>query len=155
MPAGVVGNAEVRIYTLNPLTGVATFVVDTSKVPSRIVTSSGSVAGAAIGGAGMFGLVKSNSSSAASWEEWTMPARFEGQGAVTLGCAFWDVPHLTAYGDDNPKLDYVNIVVGGDSGQVETFGSVDGPQGTAFLSGTRCAVSVDWNAFPTHARPAD
>ena len=111
--------------------------------------------GIAVGGAVVLGFSQFGSTHARGWEEWTMPARFEGQGAVTLGCAFWDVPEVHAYSDDNPRLDYVEIGVGGESNDVKAIASIDGPEGTAFISGTRCAVSVDWSAFPNRRRPND
>jgi len=110
------------------------------------------VLGLAVGAVSAFAAARLTSPSPKVWEEWTLPARFEGQGAFTLGCAFWDVPHLTAYGDDNPRTDLVSLAVGGESTDVQAFAVIDGPRGTAAISGSRCAVSVDWNAFPTRQR---
>jgi hypothetical protein len=89
------------------------------------------------------------------WEEWSLPARFEGHGALTLGCSFWDVPSVTGYSDENPRTDLVMVAISGERGDVEALFSIDGPHGTSFVGGEKCAVSVDWSAFPERERPAD
>jgi hypothetical protein len=111
--------------------------------------------GLAVGAAIVLGISRLTADQAQAWEEWTLPARFEGEGALTVGCAFWDVPSVTEYGVNNPRLDSVVVGVSGDRGDVEALASIDGPKGTAFVSGQKCAVSVDWSVFPTRARPAD
>jgi hypothetical protein len=47
------------------------------------------------------------------------------------------------------------VAVSGERGDVEAIFSIDGPQGTSFVGGEKCAVSVDWSAFPIRERPAD
>jgi hypothetical protein len=121
-------------------------------IPAWIVSL---VLGISIGGAAAFGVYKVAASDRPEWQEWTMPARFEGEGAVTLGCAFWDVPQVSAYGSENPKLGFVGISVSGESGDIQALMAIDGPEGTAFMGGQKCAVSVDWSAFPSRFRAAD
>jgi hypothetical protein len=78
---------------------------------------------------------------------------FEGQGALTLGCAFWEVPTVQPYNADNQNLRTVLLQSIGDRDGVQTFLVFDGPRGTVSISGSRCAVSVDWNAFPSTPIP--
>jgi hypothetical protein len=78
---------------------------------------------------------------------------FEGQGALTLGCAFWEVPTVQPYDADNQNLRTVLLQSIGDRDGVQTFLVFDGPRGTVSISGSRCAVSVDWNAFPSTPIP--
>ena len=83
--------------------------------------------------------------------EWVLPAAFVGQGAVTIGCRFWDAPVVTPYGPENPDT---NFAAGGFS--PESFAAiVDGPHGMALLSGKDCGIGIDWRRFPEAGRPAD
>lgn len=86
--------------------------------------------------------------------EWTMPARFEAQGAFTLGCALWDVPKITPYSDENPNDGLALVQFGPDpTGRRSILAIIDGPRGTSIISGLDCALSVDWSAFPKAERP--
>src|SRR5438477_5507805 len=85
-------------------------------------------------------------------KEWTLPAQFEGQGAVTVGCAFWTVPQMRPYDGQNDNTGFVNLNSTGESGTVQTILMIDGPRGTTTIGGDKCAVSVDWNAFPQTQR---
>ena len=81
--------------------------------------------------------------------EWTLPARFEAQGAITLGCALWDVPYVTEYSDDNPNVGFWGI----SGSKEEMLLLVDGPQGSTIVHGNACGISIDWGAFPGEQRP--
>lgn len=88
----------------------------------------------------------------ATSKEWTLPAIFEGEGAITLGCALWSVPQVTEYSADNPNVGAFVVQASDMSG---LFALVDGPGGTELVSGTDCAISVDWRRFPRDTRPGD
>lgn len=88
--------------------------------------------------------------------EWSLPARFEAQGAVTMGCALWDVPQLTRFGDDNPDTSSVGITLQGDQANGyrilalidrRSNGDPGDGGGTFLIAGQSCGLSIDWSAF--------
>ena len=89
-------------------------------------------------------------------KEWTLPALFEGDGALTFGCSFWSVPRITPYDQENPRTGFVVVQAGGDDANpISVLFLVDGPMGTVAVSGEHCAVSIDWRRFSTETRPTD
>lgn|SRR3990167_4736125 len=91
---------------------------------------------------------------------WVMPAIFEHQGAITLGCALYDAPIIKPYGEAFPN-GAINAYEGYASVQLQEgmFGDLemriiaDAPRGTTIVNGYKCAISVDWSAFPKGERP--
>ena len=85
-----------------------------------------------------------------------LPAIFDGEGAVVLGCAFWGVPSVTPFSEENPD---VGVFVISASGSKQTPRrvtlAVDGPHGFAIVSGEECGVEIDWRRFPAVDRPGD
>jgi len=89
-------------------------------------------------------------------KEWTLPAIFEGEGAITIGCSFWGVPRVLPYAQDNPNQGFVLIQAGGDeTNPINLLLLVDGPSGATAVQGDNCAISIDWRRFPTETRPWD
>lgn len=80
----------------------------------------------------------------------TIHGLFEGIGTFTLGCSLWSEPSYTPYSDENKFEGYAVIqfstLPAPHNGEVLAI--IDGPQGTALLSGTRCGLSTDWRAIP-------
>lgn len=85
--------------------------------------------------------------------EWALPARFEAEGAFTLGCSLWDVPLITPYGADNVDEGFAALQIGSGLRGLELLAYIDGPNGSTLLSGMACGISVDWSAFPEVPRP--
>lgn len=78
-----------------------------------------------------------------------LPGIFEGQGAVTVGCALWDVP-IT--GEDYTG-DSKDFVVSGDRDSLIMLYSFGGK--TRLISGSQCGYSVDHRVFPDKEREHD
>lgn len=78
-----------------------------------------------------------------------VPGLWEGEGAITLGCSLYDTPQLMPYGKENEDTDTVGLQLRGDrDNPYQMLFVVDGPQGTVFLSGSYCGLSIDWRRFP-------
>lgn len=87
-------------------------------------------------------------------KEWTLPARFAGQGAFTIGCALWGYTSETPYSEDNPNTGTIVLQIAGDKeNPAELVAFIDGPRGSRMIEGSHCAISVDWSAIPTEQRP--
>lgn len=84
-------------------------------------------------------------------KEWTLPARFEGQGAFTVGCGLWEVPLVVPYDDKNTNEGKAALLFDGET--LDAF--VDSYDGTFLIHGKACGISVDWRAFPTRERPGE
>lgn len=82
-------------------------------------------------------------------QEPQLPGLFEGQGAVTVGCALWDVPSKGEDWDGDAKDflvqadrdDFIMMYVHG--GKIQT------------ISGSQCGYSVDHRVFPEKERQHD
>lgn len=83
--------------------------------------------------------------------QWSMPARFEANGAFTLGCALWSDPAYEAFSDQNPDTGSVYVGLSGDQENgLRIVAYLDKPDtGTVMLVGQSCGVSIDWSAFDT------
>ena len=76
--------------------------------------------------------------------EWTLPARFNGQGAITMGCALWYTASVTPYSEANPNERYAAVVFSTVEG-IKAY--IQGPMGSVLVDGHECALSVDWSNF--------
>lgn len=77
------------------------------------------------------------------------PGLFEGSGAVTVGCALWDVPTDGSAYDGDPKDFYL-------SADRDEFVLAFVHQGKIKVaSGQQCGISVDHRVFPTEERKHD
>ena len=86
-----------------------------------------------------------------------MPARFEADGAFTLGCSLWDTPVLEPFSDDNPDIAMISLFLNGDreSGySVQAFIDKRG-DGMVLLTGTHCGVSIDWSSFDSQRQKGE
>ena len=81
--------------------------------------------------------------------EWTLPARFNGQGAITMGCALWYPASVTPYSKDNPNEQFAAVAFSTLEG-LKAY--IQGPMGSVFVEGRECALSVDWSAIPYRER---
>ena len=82
----------------------------------------------------------------------TMPARFEGQGALTLGCALWEVPE--AYPDETVQPAQLWFKETSGKSVFGLVALVPAPRnkGMVQIYGAHCAMSVDWSAMPDRER---
>ncbi len=77
-----------------------------------------------------------------------LPGIFEGDGAVTLGCALWNVPMAGSEFDD-PQL----FLLEGDENELLLFTVHNGR--LYIISGQHCGLSIDWRRFPMEERRQD
>lgn len=82
-------------------------------------------------------------------KEWTLPARFEAQGAFTAGCSLWSVPLVTDRND--VELNYL-IFGQAPDGRYTILAGVDFADQHYLITGTICGMSVDWSSFPDERR---
>lgn len=87
-------------------------------------------------------------------KEWATNGLFEAEGAITLGCALWEVPRLRLIEDSYLRVNQ-DFYLYADHDQ---YGStlrltVVHDLGVIDIEGKRCGISVDFRAFPDEARP--
>ena len=78
-----------------------------------------------------------------------LPARFEGQGALTLGCSLWDTPWIDTSEDAQalPRR-WVFLVLAPDpSDELTVHFSARHPEGVVTVDGAQCGLSINWAAF--------
>lgn len=78
-----------------------------------------------------------------------LPGMFEGQGAVTIGCALWDVPLQGEAYEGDPK----DFLVQADREEFLMLYSLGGRM--QIVSGKQCGYSVDHRVFPEEERKHD
>lgn len=78
-----------------------------------------------------------------------LPALFEttGGGAVTIGCALWDVPQPDPEDYNGDTHDYVL-----ESDRDSLFLVAVHAGHTVLISGEQCGISLDWRRFPDKER---
>lgn len=78
-----------------------------------------------------------------------LPALFEGQGALTLGCSLWDTPWIdtSAEAQDMPRRFVLLWMAPDPSGELTIHFSAKHPRGVVTIDGEQCGLSVNWAAF--------
>lgn len=78
-----------------------------------------------------------------------LPARFEGQGALTLGCSLWDTPWLDTSEDAKalPRRFVLLWMTPDPTGELSIHFSARHPEGVVTVDGEQCGLSINWAAF--------
>lgn len=78
-----------------------------------------------------------------------LPALFEGQGALTLGCSLWNTPWVDTSEDAQalPRRWVLLWMSPEPGGELAIHFSAKHPQGVVTVDGEQCGLSINWAAF--------
>lgn len=77
------------------------------------------------------------------------PARFEGQGALTLGCSLWDTPWLDTSEEAQalPHRFMLLWLAPDPMDELTIHFAARHPRGVVTVDGSQCGTSINWAAF--------